>query len=393
MSWSWNNSSKIVRPRSTRHTPLLPCLLAFVVTASLIYYWGSTSSSVPAHGQSTFTATAYVVEPSAKTLSGQLRIPLAYTDANADRAEEVVNALADRYVEDRRTESNRRLESTQQKARKAAESARQELVQCEAKLEQFRRQAAEATAKPHEVMPREKTSAMVENPRWIDLNLQLSELEQRRERLLLDRTALHPSVVDITSQIDDLKGQMAAVPRQIPDTANKAANKNIKTAETTPDDDSRVASDREKLHVLTTAARKARQSLATAEAAERRLRKGQQTGPQYTVVYAKVEKNIPPQVNDQQRLLWTTLVAGMFMAFGVGSISTGISIEPAAATVAQVQADAHTTVIGAIPAENPIPDPVALSRHQMRDRQALLAIGLILMAACPAVAIWGTVGI
>ena len=56
---------------------------------------------------------------------------------------------------------------------------------------------------------------MIDNPQWLDLHRQMAKLQQRYEELLLDRTSLHPLVQDMAVQIEDLKQQMAAVPRQI----------------------------------------------------------------------------------------------------------------------------------------------------------------------------------
>ncbi len=391
MAWSWNYTSKIVRPRSTRHTPLLPCLLAFAATASLIYYWGGTKE-VASQGRPIYSATAFVVEPSDKTLTEQFRIPITYTDPDPDYAKEAVDAMANCYVVDRLRESNQRAEWKLRKARTIVESAKQDLIRSESEFQQFQQRMAKKAVKARDEKPRAQTPAMADNPRWIDLDLQLSELEQRREKLLLDRTPLHPSVVDLTSQINDLKGQMAAIPQKIQSNEKPADNISPQTAETTPADNARTKQDHEKILALTAAVEKARKSLAAAETAAHALQ-DHQVAPQYAVVDAKAERITPMQPSDRRQLLWTTLVAGVLMAFGVGSISTGITIEPVAANAAQVQADAHMTVIGAMPAEDPIADPVKLSRRQMRDRQALMAIGLLLMAACPAVVLWGTLGI
>ena len=94
-----------------------------------------------------------------------------------------------------------------------------------------------------------------------------------------------------------------------------------------------------------------------------------------------------------RRLVWTALVAGVLMACGVGSVSTGASIEPPVGSVAQVQAAAMAPVVGTIPADKPVPNPAKLSRRQSRLRRTLVAMGLMLIAACPAAAIWGIMGL
>ena len=81
------------------------------------------------------------------------------------------------------------------------------------------------------------------------------------------------------------------------------------------------------------------------------------------------------------------------MAFGVGTLSAGANIQPPVASVAEVQAAACVPVMATIPATNPGPSPLWLSRRQKRLRCTLLAVGLLLMLACPAAAIWGLMGI
>jgi len=391
MAWCWNNTSRIVRPRSIRHTPLAPCLLAFAATASLLYYWSS-ETGIIIQGEPAYSATAFVLESSPGSPGEPLRIPIAYTDEDPDRAKEVADALADRYVEDRISEWSCRWQATLHKAGKVVEAAKEEVTQCEAALQRFRQRTADATGKVHEAKARVPAPTMVENPQWIKLNLQLAELEQRRERLLLDRTPLHPSVVDLTSQMDDLKTQMAAIPQKVPAAEKPAEDQKARPAGSTPANDVVAKHNREKMQALTAAVEKAYRSLAAAENTVARL-KSQQVVPPYTIAYAKVEKITSWQPSDKKRLLWTTLAAGVLMAFGVGSVTTGISIEPVAANAAQVQADAHTTVIGSLPAEAPVSDPAKLSRRQMRGRHVLMAVGFLLMAACPIVALWGTIGI
>ena len=104
--------------------------------------------------------------------------------------------------------------------------------------------------------------------------------------------------------------------------------------------------DREKLDELTRAVETARQACKEAEAAEKRALAQQQAGPQYTVVSAQAVEIPPPPDYGWQRLVWTALVAGVLMACGVGSVSTGASIEPPAGSTAEVQAAASRAGAG-----------------------------------------------
>ncbi len=81
------------------------------------------------------------------------------------------------------------------------------------------------------------------------------------------------------------------------------------------------------------------------------------------------------------------------MAFGAGLLSVGASIRPPVASIAEVQAAAGVPILATLPAITPLPSPLWLSRRQTRARRLLVAAGLLLVAACPAAAIWGLMGI
>ena len=80
------------------------------------------------------------------------------------------------------------------------------------------------------------------------------------------------------------------------------------------------------------------------------------------------------------------------MAFGVGFVSFAAQIDPLAASITEVQADAKAVVIGTMPANDRMLDLTAGPR-QSRTRRILIASGLLLIAACPAVAVWGVSGL
>ena len=136
-----------------------------------------------------------------------------------------------------------------------------------------------------------------------------------------------------------------------------------------------------------------RQACETTEAAERQSLAAQQAAPQYSIVYAATVEIPPPSNYGFWRLIGTTLVAGLLMACGIGFVGVAAAIEPLSGSVAQVQADARVPVVGVIPADDPAPNAAVLSRHKTRVRRTLIALGLLMMAACPAAAVWGVLGI
>ena len=62
-------------------------------------------------------------------------------------------------------------------------------------------------------------------------------------------------------------------------------------------------------------------------------------------------------------------------------------------SVAEVQAAADRAGGGHNSRRRPVTEPAKLGRRQSRLRRTLVAMGLVLIAACPAAAILGIVGI
>ncbi len=148
-----------------------------------------------------------------------------------------------------------------------------------------------------------------------------------------------------------------------------------------------------KLNELTAAVETTGRACRQAEAAEKQARNAQRAGPQYSVVYAQAVEIQPMSDQGWRRLMGTTLMAGLLMALGTGSLSAGAGIEPPVASAAEVQAATGVPIVATIPAANPLADPRTLSRRRTRVRRTFLAIGLILIAAAPLAAIWGVLGI
>jgi len=189
MPWLRKHALETVRPRSALKISVLLCVLISGLTAAVVYGLGR-NSWTPTNSNPTYTATAYVVERAAKTTAAEVRIPLAYTDADAHRAEEVANGLAEQYVHDRRAQWQRQTEESCQKAHDASENARNQYVESQARLEAFRREMA-ATEKSPAAVKEPETPPIVDNPRWLDLDRQVAALQRRYDALLVNRTPAH----------------------------------------------------------------------------------------------------------------------------------------------------------------------------------------------------------
>lgn len=371
-----------VRPRSSVNIPVLLCALIFAVTAVVVSRIGR-ERWVPA--RPTFTATAFVVEKGANA-----RTPFTSTDSDRWNATEMANAQADQFAADSLAQWRCGTEGQFGKVHDAAEKARREHNENVTQLKALERQRQKIAQTKASASRQEKPKpAMIENPRWRELRQQISEVEQRRDQLLQDRTPLHPAVREVEDQLAGLQKQLATIPQQI-------AGKQPQTTDVssvTPSTESPATKEiLRKIEELTAMVEKSRLARETAEQAEQQALQEQPKAPQYVVQYAQTAQS-PTQIDyGWRRLIWTTLAASMLMAFGVGSIALGASIEPPVASVEEVESDLGESILGTIPSDDPVID-VATIRNQSRVRRVVMTIGVVLIVACPIVAIWGTMGI
>lgn len=400
----WIRPQQTVRPRSNGRIPVLLCLLVAGMTALVVYRWGH-EKWLPVRAKPTYTATAYVVEhphnavPDGRadvggnrfdeSSAGETRVPLVNTDADPQRAREAADSMAELYIGDRRKEWQNRVEEQRIEARRSVEQAHLERDENVARLEALVQKLRSADAKqPAATTDVESRPSMVTNPRWLELERQSAELIRHREELLDDRTHLHPAVREVSDKIVEIERRMADIPREIPDSQAEAE---IEASQR------RVAERLEKgyqrkLAELTAAVEQTRKTCEEAEFAERRAMQRMHSEPQYSVEHARLVENPPPVDYGRRRLMWTTLAAGLMMAFGAGSLSLGAGIEPPVTTAAEVRAKTGKSIIGTIPADDPTPELAEIGR-QRRIRRTTITIGLLLMLSCPAAAVWGVLGI
>jgi hypothetical protein len=415
LSEFWRQSPQTVRPRSYGKVPFWLCLAAFCITAVVVYQWGRDRWR-PTRIEPMYTATAYVVERPHKAATTDraedaydqrsppydvcdTRLPFVFTADGPRQAAETANALADRYATNRHAQWQTEIEGPCLKARHAAEEARQDYSERTARLAQFERQlreAANAAARPKPMIEPAPPvpPPMIDNPQWRQRQLKLAELRRQREQLLVNRTPAHPAVQRIDLRIDEAEEALAAIPRQIPNPhADDRPSKAATVARADNQAAERIAQEnQQKLHDFAVAVEKARQARDVAERAEKQAIQRQQAEPQLVVEYAKVVQD--PLLVDYgwRRLMWSTLAASALMAFGIGGVWLGATIEPAVSSIGQVEAALRGPIIGTIPAQDPMSDSDTPER-QASLRRAAITIGLLLMAACPVAAVWGIAGL
>lgn len=380
-SRNWANPRQIVRSRSSGRVPVLLCLLLAGLCSLAVYRWGY-EHWWPVRAKPTYTATAYVVEPD----STAARVPLANTDADPQRARDAADAMAELYVSDRQKEWRDRTDQSLAEARRWVEEASRKHQQSIAQLEAFKQKRHEAAVEEKTAeFPRQQT---ITNPQWLKLEQESTQLIKQRNELLVTRTDQHPSVIDVSDKLVEIERQMAAIPRDIP-FSDKAAEQDASMSVAVEKTDRATS---RKLDALTTAVLEAEESLGEAELAALDAEERLDSPPRYSVEYAGVVENPPAFDYGWRRLMWTTLAAGLMMAFGAGTFSFGAGVEPPVGSVSEVKKATGKSVVGTIPSEDAAADQAEIHRQTNLQRTAI-TIGLLLILVCPAVAIWGVLGI
>ncbi len=382
--------------------PVLLCAAAFGLTAGAVFGlgYGRWQAHRP---QQTYAATAYVVDG-----GSNVRTPFRCEATDAGSAATEANARAEREAVERRAAWRRAMEEPCRKARDSVASAEESCRECAARLETFDRQRRE-TPKPNEAKnprpPQEK-----ENPRRLELREQLAKLERRRDELLVDRTPLHPAVREIEGRIADVQAELASTPTahdeafsgrrnigpelEIADVPTTACQDDMPPAASVPQN--AAESDKIAVHAkraeLVAAVERARTARDAARRALEDIEQKLRAGPPLVVQYAEAVPNPLPPDAGLPRLVWTALMAGAIMTFGIGAFSAGVRIEPPVATVAEVEAASGAPILGYVPCGDGPVDAAAI-RRQTLSRRTMMSLGLLLAFVSPLLALWGIGGI
>jgi hypothetical protein len=379
--WQRFRGPRTVRPR-TAGVPVFVCVLIFATTAIVVNRLGR-ERWVPINTRPTFTATAYAVD----RVTGE-KTSFVSTDKNPRQAAEAADELADRYSAEKTSQWRRSMEQKAGLAHEMAQKARQDHAEAVERLNAFEQQQRDAVKSQANAAPQEKPRpTMIENPGWRQLHQHVLDLEQRRDQLLQIRTAEHPAVQEMARRLAKAEEQLAAVPQQIAGTPAAPAAVAVQ-----PTNDLASKKDQQKRDELTAAVKRTRLACDRAELAEKQVAKERRSGPKIDIENAKFVQNEPQIDYGWRRLLWTTFAASFLLTFGIGSVAVGTRIEPPVASVEEVESALGKPVIGTMPADNPAVNLSAI-HHQTQARRASIVLGMFLIVACPAVAIWGVLGI
>jgi hypothetical protein len=218
------------------------------------------------------------------------------------------------------------------------------------------------------------------------LHQKLAAMREKELDLLEKRMPSHPEVRYLHAQIQEADTQLAAIPRWMPNPhpANeipvpKVINTNpiSPVQNANPPRDTR-AEDEALLAFLEDQVDLASQNYCDAIARERTALNRHENPPEIAV-QVFVPRKIASATQSERPIAW---LAGAVMALGVGLISTGRSIEPPLASVAELNRAISVPVVGVVPSYNPAVNPRAVKRKKMLMRTFLSLVGLIVVGIC-----------
>jgi hypothetical protein len=367
---------------------MLLCLSLAGLTALAVHRWGENILGIDA--ATNFTATTLVVDESAAGISQ----PIIGVAADPRQAAETAQSLARDYIAERMSQWRRESETSLGRARRAVERAREDYAAAIARQTALKRQltleAQAAARKAMDEAEQQRVPATIENPRLRELNARLREELQGLERLMVNRTRLHPSVQEAEERVEELKSRLAAEPPRLP---NPRAENAAKSAGQVSEKIwkqvvERVAEEnRARLEELSATAEQSRRACDGAEWRDWLAWQKTQSPPRLAARPAVVERSVSPANAKRRWLTWMTIAAGTIMGLGAMVFFRGAAIDPPLRSVAEAHATRGLVLLGTVPAETNRPSDAEISRRYLL-RRMLIAAGLLLMLSCPAAALW-----
>jgi hypothetical protein len=333
------------------------------------------------------------IETTAGSLPGAWKVSVTLRDAPAAEAVQDVNTLAHSYAAAYRTEWKSSMDRAYGEAQAATQRAAEQLHQSQSRLSAILErqvQAAREAAKrpktpPAAILP---PPAPLDNPEWIKLNSELTELQGRRKALLATRTPQHPAVIDVDNRIELVQRRLAPVPRYVPGSAAPAAP--VAKVEEPSDAPSIAMPDPAELQSLQRTVEEAGRGHDEAVRTERRAWQARLLEPTVDLQLAVEPPPAPRHGLLHGMALLGAVATGLTLIVGLGMISAAGAIEPPLTTAAALAAAASAPVVGVVPGnaagdcrENgtvPFSGPV----RQHLCRWTLLLLGLLALAGCAA---------
>ncbi len=303
--------------------------------------------------------------------SGQATaVSISLGDQPREAIAPLVNMVASAYGQACRSQWKAEVEQACTQAQEKLRTAEREAADVDARLGVLRdRQRGALTAAGERADP---SPATIENPQWTEAAHRLADLEERRRVLLFERTPLHPSVQEIEMHISDMRREMAAIPARI---AQRPAAEAIHP-QTVP-----LAPSPAELSAAEEQVDKSRDQVRQLDAAVQTALAERNAELRIDLEPAET----PASLVTSPRFAWSILAAALFTAatsiVGLGMISYGASLEPALASIAELQSALPVPVLGVLPAVHPAPSARRSASRQRFMQATVIASGLAMLIA------------
>lgn len=306
-----------------------------------------------------------------RLLGTQSEVAISLADMRPDAVVPLVNAIGTAYVQACRGDWVRQVEQAYSAAQQAVRESERKVYQTQIELESLRdrRRQALAAAKPPEPAP----PIMVENPRWVELNQRLHQLEERRSNLLLDRMPLHPSVQDLETRMTATRQEIASVPPKIAQEPPPLPPPHVALLPA-------AAPDLAEIRQVQQAADRAKQTLAAAQQTERAALAARSLEPR---IELRAADPIPPP--PPGRSAWTVLLlavaASLTSLVGLAMISRGAALEPSINSVATLQTLLPVPIVGVVPTAHAVRTSAISDVRRRTMRATWIGAGSVAMLA------------
>ncbi len=181
------------------------------------------SPKLPPDADVNLAREAIEVVASANQSPAEKIVEVRFTGASETEAALLVDHLVSDFVAHWEDELSRQAmlrSKMHDHARIELESCRKEELTARATLDDFARRhfdsVKSALTVAQTTAPQADTLRPVENPEWLRRNGKLAELKRLREQLLVDRTAEHPQIRDLSLSIQQLEEELRHVGRYLP---------------------------------------------------------------------------------------------------------------------------------------------------------------------------------
>jgi hypothetical protein len=333
------------------------------------------------------------------------QIILELTLPSSADAARIVRAMADRLAREFRNYWADETRKAYLAASDRANQAQYEHRQAMEMLRAFENNVAEHNAvkqeKPAQAQPlqtdadRPSSPSVADNPDWIELDRKLKSLKRQEAAMLVNKTPLHPAIQNIRDRIADLERKIADTPRLAAESQVNSStqdlistvkdkitslNEKIRKSESSQNI---AAADQtaETLKHLKYAVEHAEREYQDKLLSEQKLFEISRKEPVYSVSVEQISAvKTPP--GSSRRFRELMLFSGFAMALGTGVFSSGLSIQPVLATIADLEPFLSVPIIGVIPGNVRQSNPIARCRRRAVLRWMLILLGGMMVLGC-----------